>query len=160
MAQPVTDDERAEIIALIQSGQSCKAVAKTVGRSPDTISRIARSIGWTFGRTNLERARETRSAYCAERRAEIAATATEKAERLLAEMEEPFVAFNFGGKDNTYNEHHLDRPPTDAVRAMVQSFRDLMRTVIDIDRHDNQAEDGISAVDQWLRGIVAEESAA
>jgi len=43
---------------------------------------------------------------------------------------------------------------------MVQSVRDLVRTVLDIDRHDNRHEDGLSAVDQWLRGIMGDEAAA
>ena len=51
-------------------------------------------------------------------------------------------------------------PPVDATRAMVQSVRDLVRTVLDIDRHDNRHEDGLSAVDQWLRGIMGDEAAA
>lgn len=160
MAAPVTDDERAQIIALIESGASCQAVAEQAGRSPDTISRIAKSIGWTFGHTNAARAREARSAYSAEKRAELAARITEEVERLLDDLRKPHLAFNFGGKDNTYEEHQLDEPPVEAKRALMQTIRDGLRTVIDIDRHDNRAEDGLAAVDQWLRGLVGEETAA
>lgn len=158
MAAPLTDTERASIIAAIESGKSCQTIAAEFARSPDTISRIARSIGWTFGHTNAARARESRSAYCAERRAEIAAACTEKVERILADLERPFMAFNFGGKDNTYAEHEMDRPPVDAVRLMVQSVRDLVRTVLDIDRHDNRADEGLAQVDQWLRGMLGGDS--
>lgn len=154
MAAKLTDDERAEIVRLIESGKPCRDIAKQVGRSADTISRIARSIGWTFGRPNLARAREAQSAYSAERRAELAAKATERAQEMLAKMDGRYLVFNFGGKDNTYEEHELEEPPVDALRAMAQTFRDLMRTVLDIDRHDNRADEGMAAVDQWLRDMI------
>lgn len=156
MAKPLDDDERQRIVQLIESGKGCAETAKLVGRSPDTVSRIARSIGWTFGVTNLARAHEARSAYSQDRRAQIAARATERAEEMLEKMSGAYLVFNFGGRDNTYEEHTLDAPPTEAQRAMAQTFRDLMRTVLDIDRHDNRADEGLSAVDEWLRGIVGD----
>lgn len=159
MAKPLTDDERAEIIELIQSGKPCREIAKQAGRSADTVSRIAQSIGWTFGHPNLARAREAQSAYSAERRALLAARATERAEEMLASMDGRYLVFNFGGKNNTYEEHELDEPPIEAKRAMAQTFRDLMRTVLDIDRHDNRAEEGLAAVDQWLRDMLGEAAA-
>ncbi len=160
MAAPVTDTERDQIIALIESGKSARDIAKQTGRSTSTISNIAKSIGHRFAQSNLARAHEARSAYSAERRAELAARATERAEQMLAKMEGEYLVFNFGGKDNDYNEHTLEQPPTEALRSMAQTFRDLMRTVLDIDRHDNRADDGIAAVDQWLRGLIGEETAA
>lgn len=154
MAAPLSDNERERIIQLCHQGHPCNTIAQKVGRSPDTVSRIARSIGHRFGYTNAARAREARSAFSAERRAQLAARATEEAEKLLDELHGEFLVFNFGGRDNTYEEHTLDEPPVDAKRAMVQSFRELMRTVIDVDRHDNKADEGLAAVDQWLRSIT------
>ncbi len=154
MAKPLTDDEREHIVALIHQGHSANEIARQTQRSADTVSRIARSIGWRFGHTNLAHAHEARSAYTAERRASIAARLTEEVEQILIDLHRPHLAFNFGGKDNTYEEHLLDEPPVDAKRAMVQSISTLMRTVLDIDRHDNRADSGASAVDDWLRSIV------
>jgi transposase len=151
MAAPLTDDERTHIVELLEQGLSCAAIAKTVGRSPGTVSNIARSIGHRFGHSNAVRAHEARSAYSAERRAEIAAEATERAQKVLASFDGEFLAHNFGGKDNTYAEHLLPAPPVEAQRAMAQTFRELMRTVIDIHRLDTKADEGVSDVDDWLR---------
>lgn len=156
MAKPLTDDERAEIVELLERGLSCGAIAKQVGRSGDTVSRIARDVGHRFGRSNSLRAQEARSAYCAERRADIAAAATERAEQVLQRMEGPHRVFNFGGRDNTFNEEILDQPPVDAQRAMAQTIRDLMRTVIEIHRLDTKADEGVSDVDDWLRHQMGE----
>lgn len=160
MAKPLTDDEKQHIVELIQSGKGCAETAKEVGRAVDTVSRIARNIGWTFGKTNLTHAHEARSAYCAERRASLAAKATVEAERLLEELHGEYRVFNFGGKENTFASEVLDEPPVEAKRAMIQSFRELIRTVLDIDRHDNRADEGGAAVDEWLRGIVGDAVAA
>lgn len=154
MAKPLTPDERDRIVALLATGATCRQIADQVGRSPDTVSRIAKDVGHTFGQLAGAHAREARSAYCAERRAGIAARATERAEQLLERMEGEFLVFNFGGKDNTYEEHRLEEPPVEAVRAMAQTVRDLVRTVLDIDRHDNRDEGDLAAVDRWLRDLV------
>lgn len=154
MAPKLSEAERAEIITLIESGKSCNDVAKTVGRSSDTVSRIAREIGWTFGRTNLASAREARSAYSAEKRAEIAASMTEHAERILRQLVEPHTAFNFGGKDNDYNERTFDLPPADAAFTIARTARELVRTVLDIDRHDNRGDTVGSAFDAFLEHMM------
>ncbi len=163
MAAKLTDAERQTIADLVQTGISYGAIAKQVGRSTGTVARVARSIGWTPEQSNRDRTREanrTRKAYSAERRAHLAARFTEECELLLDQLHREHLAFNFGGKDNDYNERTLDEPPVDAKRALIQAAREAMRTVIDIDRHDNKADDGLAAVDQWLRGLVGEETAA
>lgn len=165
-ATPLTDDERDRIIELIRSGLSRRTIAKETGRSTTTITRVAAEIGhdWLSAadartQSSLARAHEARSAFSAERRAELAATATLRAQEMLEGWAKPYLVFNFGGKDNDYNEHTLDEPPIEAKRAMAQTFRDLMRTVIEIDRHDNRADEGIAAVDQWLRDMLGEAAA-
>lgn len=157
VAAPLTDDERAAIIELIRSGLSYVEVARQTARSTGLVAKIAKEIGWSGDQSRLARvqvANENRSAYSAARRAKIAARLAEEAERLLLEMRQPHLAFNFGGKDNTYEEHQLEEPPVDAKRALMQTVRDALRTVIDIDRHDNRAEEGAAAVDAWLRDMI------
>ena len=156
MAKPLSQEERDEIIELLPTGKSAREIAALTGRSKDTVSKIALSVGHVFGGKNMERAHAARSAYCAERRALIAAQLTERAEALLAEMDKPFIAFSFGGKDNDYNEHRFEAPPVDAKFTLIRAAREAVLTVLDIDRHDNRNDENLSAVDEWLRSIVGD----
>ena len=156
MAKPLTDDERARIVDLLGQGHSANQIAKQVGRSVDTISRIAKTIGHQFGQTNLAHAHEARSAYSAERRATIAARLTEEAEKLLDEMHGKYKVHNFGGKDNTFNEKTLDEPPTEAKFTMVRAVGQAMKTVLEIDKHDNRDSENLSGFDAWWAAMMGE----
>lgn len=64
-------------------------------------------------------------------------------------MEAPSVIYNFGGKDNTYNEKQVSRPPVADQRQLATI------AAIALDKHkmlDNyDAQQGLaSAVDDWL----------
>ena len=157
MAAPVTDEERHHIEQLLNEGHPYAHIERETGRGRSTISRIAQQIGHEAGHSNLTRAHEARSAYSAERRAKIAARLTEEAEKLLDDLHGQYHAWNFGGRENTFAEEILDEPPVEAKRALIQSAREALRTVIEIDRHDNRADEGLAAVDQWLRSITGSE---
>ena len=154
MPRKITDDEHTRIVELLGEGHSHATIGRQIGRSASTVGNIARSIGHRSGQTNLARAHEARSAYCAERRASLAARFTEECEELLEQLHRPHLAYNFGGKDNTYEEHELSEPGVAEKRMLIQAAREAMRTVLDIDRHDNRADVGGAAVDQWLRDII------
>lgn len=154
---PLTADERAELLELMGQGLTRNEVAKRSGRSASTVTRVAREVGHDFTaaqsaktQAKLEAAHAARSAYSAERRAAIAARLTEEAELLLEQLHQPHRAFNFGGRDNTFAEATLDEPPVDAKRALVQSAEIALRTVLNIDKHDNRASEGGAEIDQWL----------
>lgn len=149
MAKPLTDDERARIVDLLNEGHSANDIAKRTHRSVNTVSRIAKSIGHQFAQTNLARAHEARSAYSAERRATIAARLTVEAELLLDELHGEYLVHNFGGKDNTYAEHKLEQPPTEAKHTIVRAVGQAMKTVLDIDKHDNRDAENLSGFDAW-----------
>lgn len=160
MAGPrLTDSERERIATLLLDGKSYGSIAKETGRSVGAISRVAKSLGHTASGSaaaRTEKAREARKAFSAERRAEQMEELSAEFDRLVADMRTETRVFNFGGKNNTYREHKLTEPPNEAKRALMQSARDAMRTMLDVDRHDNKADDGASAVDAWLRDIVGE----
>lgn len=152
MAKPLTDDERERIEQLLGEGKSARDIAELAGRSVDTVSRIARSIGHDFGRTNLARARKARSAYCAEARAEAAEKAQEWLQRILdnPEAPRPQLAMRKGGG----MEVVMVGPDAKAVRDLANAVHTLQRTVLDIDRHDNRHDEGLAMVDDWLRDLV------
>lgn len=154
MAKRVTDNERAKILAHLQTGASCNATAKKFGRSTSTISKIARQEGHNFGdsaHSRLARAHEARRAYGAEARAETAAKLHAEANRLLEQLRQQHVAWSFGGRDNVYNEHVFDEPDQATKFTIIRSVATAMKTVLEIDKHDNRASD----VDQ-AAGLIVE----
>lgn len=164
MSTPVTDDERARIVELMQAGHSRSQIATETGRGKSTITRIANEIGHDWLTTadartqsTLARAHEARSAYTAEARAKAAERAQERMQEILDSfMDERTVMVPT--RDGI--ERVLAPPDAKAIRDLASAVHTLQRTVLDIDRHDNRAEDGLSAVDQWLRGLIGEETAA
>ncbi|MET7518106.1 hypothetical protein ABZS88_32490 [Streptomyces sp. NPDC005480] len=46
-------------------------------------------------------------------------TLTVAAERLTEQMRQPAKIYNFGGKDNTYEERDVDEPPTMDKKALI-----------------------------------------
>lgn len=157
MAKPVTPDERAHIIELLHTGKSANTIAREAGRSVDTISRIAKAEGHRFGQTNLAHAHEARRAYGAEARAETARRFHQRANELLEQMEGEYLVFNFGGRDNTYEEHVLAGPPVEAKRQLIQAAAQAMKVVLEVDKHDNAGGGDVAAVDQWLAAMTGGE---
>lgn len=156
MAAPLSDDEKDQIIRLLGEGLSYADIARTTGRSHGTVGRVAQSIGHRSGQTNLTRAHEARSAFCAERRAQAAATAQETVDRLLAEFfdSRPVVA-----KDGEGMVVTLTLPPDwKGLADMAKAVNLLQRTVIDVDRHDRKDDEGLAAVDAWLRDVMGSAS--
>lgn len=152
MAKPLTDQEKERIADLLQQGHSRADIAKQTGRGVGSIDRIAKAIGWKSDQSIASRTRvaqEARSAYTAERRALIAARLTEESELLLDELHGPYKVHNFGGKDNTFNEATLDQPTTDAKHTIVRAVGQAMKTVLDIDKHDNRDSENLSGFDAW-----------
>ena len=83
----------------------------------------------------------------------MASAALERARQLLAEYEatQPVVSGTADGP--VVVEVKLDaRGQKDRAQAMST----LMRTVLDIDRHDNAGGRDVSAMDQWLQAMTGE----
>lgn len=157
MATKLTDDERATIAQHLEQGLSRVQIARLTGRGVGTIDRVAKSIGFRADQSTasrVRRAQEARSAFSAERRATLAARLQVESERLLDDMHGPYLVWNFGGRDNTYAEHELPAPPVEARRQIVATVAEAQRTIIAIDKHDNRADEGLAAVDQWLRDML------
>jgi hypothetical protein len=137
------------VVDLLPSGKPCRQIAREVGISPDTVSRIAKANGFRFGQQAAAHAREVRSAYCAAWRADFAARLAEDAERLRSQLFTATEQWSFGGKDNLFSHETTDEPSPQQKRDLMQSISTAIRTVLDIDRHDRQT-DADSAVDQFL----------
>lgn len=156
---PLTDDEKQRIAELLEQELSYAQVAKQTGRSVGSVSRVAKAIGYSApqSRADLTRnARQKRSAFCAERRAEQAAKMAERVDAVLDRFTQPCVVYAFGGRHGDFSSHEFDEPPPAELLKLAQTVSSLTSTIIKIDQHDNRADEDLSAVDRWLRSMMGD----
>ena len=131
MPPPLDPELRAAIIASIKAGGKRNEIAREHHVSVSTVSRIAQQegLGDAFDRSQTENATRAMQIDNKARRAGISARLLDKAEQCLDLMDEPYLVHSFGGKDNTYNEHLLDRPPSTDMRNFMTT------AAVAIDKH-------------------------
>src|SRR5690348_6130490 len=111
MATPPTSDEnKTRILELHAAGKSRNDIARETGIGAATVSKIVKAAGLSFDRSKTEAATAAKKADAAALRAQLALDYLADAQRLRQQLWKPCIAFNFGGKDNTYAETSLDEP--------------------------------------------------
>lgn len=157
MPPRLPDDQREAILADIRAGgKSRNQVARDHGVSVGTVSNIAKQAGLTdaFDRSQTKNATEAAVADNKALRASTSRRFLEEANRLLDELHTPHMVFNIGGKDNVYTEHLLPEPPTVDKRNLIVSAATAFDKHMAAERHDSDDQHGLSAVDDWLRGVI------
>ena len=157
MAQgrPVEASTRERAIELIQAGAPRNAVARELGIAPSSVSAIARDAGLTFDRAN-----QTASATAARqhdmkvRRLELIDELMSKAADHLVAIDQPFLAFNFGGKENTYEEHELDRAPTGDILNLHRAASLALKDARELIRDDD--DEGVAEAESMLMNLILE----
>ncbi|MEO3860893.1 helix-turn-helix domain-containing protein [Acrocarpospora sp. B8E8] len=143
--RPLSDDDRDRIRELAKQGLSCNAIAKELGRAPSVISRASTKMGVTFDRSQTKAATEAHALDAAAKRALLSSHLIDDALKIRAQLWEPCVAFNFGGRDNTYAEHNMERPDFAAqekiLRSMAIAVEKSLR-LTDYDTGDDAAKVG------------------
>ncbi|MGW1679377.1 helix-turn-helix domain-containing protein [Saccharopolyspora sp. NPDC002376] len=154
---PTTDEERARVRRLHAQGKTRNDIAREIGRSPSTVSKIARELGLTFDRSKTAAATHAKQVDNKTRRAELSAELLRRAGELLAQIDRPHIVYAFGGPENVYNEHQLDKPPTSDIRNLMQSASIALQRHADLERIDSgsQAEDARSMLGSLAAGLQA-----
>ncbi|HET6353397.1 helix-turn-helix domain-containing protein [Streptomyces sp.] len=116
---PVTEAEHELIRRLHAEGKGRNEIARITGRAQRTISIFCAAEGLEFDCTWTEEATRHRMAQLAEKRSILAEALTDDALRLSAQLWQPAKIYNFGGKENDYNERDVPEPPADAKRALI-----------------------------------------
>lgn len=156
MPKRLPDAKRNAILKDIRAGKQRNQIAREHQVSPSSVTKIAQAEGATdaFDRSQTKKATE---AVVADSRALRAATSRrflEKANELLDEMDQPFTAFAFGGRDNTYAEHAFGKPPVDAKRTLMTTAAIAFDKHIAQDRHDADEAGDLTSVDAWLAAMT------
>lgn len=152
-AKPITDEERHRVRELHAAGLNRNAIAKELGRSGSTISKIAERLGLSFDRTAVKAATEARVADAKARRAQLMNELLDDAERLRSQLFAPTTIHSFGGKDHTYNSRSVDQPLFKDQRDIMQATNTAITASLRLDLHDTDNQ-GLAAVDAWLRDIA------
>lgn len=147
-------EKRAMIPQLHARGLSLTAIARELGTSPATVSKYARLDGIEFDRAKTKSATAARKIDLAAMRAELAHRLLVEANHFLGSLHKPFVVFNFGGKDNTYEERTLDGPPTADIRNLLTSTGIALQRSLELSKFDADPNEGLSAVDEWLEAMT------
>ncbi|GMA31590.1 hypothetical protein [Litorihabitans aurantiacus] len=152
-ARTWTADDDATLTALHDDGATLTAAARQMGRGKATVSKHAARLGLTWDRTATAAATEAKVLDAKGRRAQLQLDLLADAERLREQLWEPTVAFNFGGKDNTYAETRLDQPTFADKLKIVQATGIAIDRSLKLDLHDSAA--GATAVVGLLQQTAA-----
>lgn len=154
-AAPVTDEDRQRVAELHAEGLNRNAIAREIGRSGSTVSKIAVELGLSFDRTAVKAATEARVADAKARRAALMNELLDDAEKLRQQLFAPTTIHSFGGKDHTYNSRSVDQPLFKDQRDIVQAVNTAISASLRLDLHDADNQ-GLAAVDAWLRAITGD----
>jgi hypothetical protein len=146
-----------ELRELHAQGLGRNAIAREMGVAPVMVSRTADHLGLAFDRSRIQAATEARLADLAERRAVLAETLLDDAERLRAQMWQPAVVYAFGGKDNIYAEEPVSEPPPADKRALMSTAATAIdRSLKLVPAEDSSGADNEkSMLDNLAAGIAA-----
>ncbi|WP_371053666.1 helix-turn-helix domain-containing protein [Rhodococcus gordoniae] len=116
-----TDDESRRLRELHGQGLSLRAIAEEMGRPQSTVSRWADRLKVSFDRSKTAKATAAKVVDNKARRVALEERLLAEADKVLDQMWRPALVFSFGGKDNTYEEHTLDRPTFGDQKAIMQT---------------------------------------
>lgn len=121
MATAWTDEESARLTELHAAGKSLHFIAGELGRSKETISRWASTLGVSFSREKTAKAAEAVHVDNKARRALLESRLLTEAEKVIEQLWVPAIVYSFGGQFNEYAEHELDKPTFSDQKAIMQT---------------------------------------
>lgn len=131
MARPITDADRRRVRELHAAGKSRNEIARALGRSPSTVSKIAGQFDppLSFDRApQVEAATRVRTADLAARRAALALALQGDAERLRVQLWTPTEHGEFAGKEGLWQRVNLPQPRFPDQRAIVAAVQTAVGT--------------------------------
>lgn len=147
-----TTSQKTEALKLYET-HGPTAVQKQLGIPKATVTKWAKANGVPTVHTSRTReATEARSVGLKARRQELTALLLEDAHKLRRQLWEPTVVFNFGGKDNDYNERAVDEPTFSDKRAILGAVGIAVDRVIKLDAVDQ--DNGASAATSMLERLA------
>ncbi|MEC3977887.1 helix-turn-helix domain-containing protein [Amycolatopsis sp. H20-H5] len=135
----MTNEDRERVRALHAAGRNRNQIAKDIGRSGATVSKIARELGLSFDRSATAAATEAKVIDAKARRAALAVALLGDAERLREQLFAPAEIHSFGGKENTHNSVQVPQPQFADQRNIIQATSTAITTSLRLDQHDGDS---------------------
>lgn len=139
---PWTAAEQDTLRQLVADGVAQSEIGRRLGRSRGAVANQAAKLGVRSDRTDTARATEAKVIDAKARRAALEVALLEDAEKLRGQIWAPTRVYNFGGKDNTYNEALVDEPPHADKLKLMQAATIAVDRSLKISVHD--ADTGIT----------------
>jgi len=154
-ARKWTDADTARMVELHAQGVTLTAIAKDLDRSKAVVSRYAalQVPPLSFDRSATAAATQAKVADAKSRRATLQLALLEDAEKLRTQLWQECVVFNFGGKDNTFEQRTLAKPPFADQLKIMQATGVAIDRSLKLDDHDSGA--GAAAVVGLLQQTAA-----
>lgn len=149
-AGPYTPEEDETLRRLIPLGVPQSEIGKQIGRTRGSVANRAAKLGLRSDRTDTARATEAKVIDAKARRAALEVKLLEDAEKLRGQIWAPTLVYNFGGKDNTYNEREVTEPPHADKLKLMQAAGIAIDRSLKIAEHDSDTGvvEAVGALDQ------------
>lgn len=153
--RPITDADREKVRTLHGAGRTRNDIAREIGRSSSTVSKIAADLGLSFDRAATAAATAAKSADLAARRVTLAERLHDDAERLREQLWQPHTYFDWGGKDHSFDKHTAPEPTPADKRSLMGAVSVAIDKSLKLvpPRDEQGAADAVSMLDQLAAGI-------
>lgn len=152
----ISREQREQVLNLHAAGVPRNEIARRTGVSAGSVTNICREAGLSFDRSATKQASEARTVDLAAGRIRLAEKMLAASEAMLDTIDDPYIVFNFGGSENTYNEHELDSAPVEVKRNIITTagitFDKLTRIV---EKSDSGLEQAAGVLDTIAAGFTA-----
>ncbi|WP_437582719.1 helix-turn-helix domain-containing protein [Paramicrobacterium sp. CJ85] len=154
--RPVDEETRAQAVELAKQGLSRNAIARHLNIGAATVTKIIADAGLSFDRSETEQAVKARQIDLAAMRIELAEKMGTAATNMLDRIDDKYLVYNFGGKDNSYEEHVLESAPVEVKRSIVVTAGIAFDKISRIVEKDNGGlEQAHGVLDQIAEGFKA-----
>lgn len=118
----------------------------------------AKRLGIDFGdekRLRMEKATKATRATAKQRLSELSLELVDEAYLLKSKLHQEWVAYNFGGRDNTYAQHVFEEPDAATQKTIITSMAILIDKVATIEKLSSSGgEHAASQFASWLATLV------
>ena len=121
MAAGWSDEDSRRLTELHAEGKSLHFIAGEIGRSKQTVSRYAKSLGLEWDRATTAKAAEAVHVDNKARRVALEERLLVEAQKIMDQLWTPAIVYSFGGQFNEYAEHELDKPTFSDQKAIMQT---------------------------------------